>query len=380
MVVYVTTQGAKVTREGRHLLVRQGNETLHTVFPHRTEQLVLAGNITLTQPAVALLTEENIDTVFLRANGRYLGRLVGAEPKNAALRFAQFALSASEPGRLPFARSIVAGKLANMATVLLRIGRARQVSSATRAAGAIRKLTPAIATADSIGSLMGLEGRGSAIYFAAFRYGLIHDLGFRKRVRRPPTDPVNTVLSLLYTLLASRAHTAVHLAGLDPQPGFLHSLHYGRHSLPLDLMEEFRSPLVDTLTLSLFNLGVLREQDFDRLAPAEVHSPAADPESAIEAACDDPLGLMTDEGEEPLPQENADSENDSMAAGRLALRMTPEAYRRVVRAFERKLQGEFLHPATGNRISFSEALLFQARQLREVIEGKQKAYLPLQMR
>jgi CRISPR-associated protein Cas1 len=113
------------------------------------------------------------------------------------------------------------------------------------------------------GRLLGLEGSGSAHYFGVFGQVLKYDLGFRKRVRRPPTDPINAMLSLGYVLLANQVASAVNVAGLDPYVGFLHGSKYGKPALALDLMEEFRPIVVDSVVMTLVNTGAIKAKDFE---------------------------------------------------------------------------------------------------------------------
>ncbi len=269
MIVYIKTQGARIVKEGRHLLVKKGDGIYNTLFTYKLKQLLLFGNIEITHSALCQLMRYNIDTVFLTRYGRYLGRLEPPESKNVFLHKKQYLLLDKPQFSLNIARSIVAGKLSNMATLLLRIKRTRKQFFAGDLAQNIQKLLPKLAKADNIDSVRGYEGRGSAIFFKGFPYGFIENTDFRKRVRRPPTDPVNSVLSLLYTFLMNRVYAAVRIAGLNPYPGFLHSIDYGRYSLVLDLMEEFRTIVADTLTLSLFNLKILQKDDFYIEKPME---------------------------------------------------------------------------------------------------------------
>ena len=383
MIAYVTTQGARVMREGRHLLVKKEDATYHTLFVYKLEQLVVAGNVTITPAAMRLLLRENIDTVFLRFDGRYLGRLATGEPKNVFLRKRQFALVDDGDFCLRVARSIVVGKLTNMATVLHRISRTRKASAAATAADGVRQMARKAQGAVSLEALRGFEGAGSACYFQHLGLGLNGDLEFRQRVRRPPTDPVNAVLSLLYTFLINRTYAAVRVAGLDPYPGVLHTLDYGRHALPLDLVEEFRTLVADTLTLSLFNLGVLKAEDFLRSeSPApEIPSPHVQAEAALDRACRDALGIMSIGEEEDLfdlPEQRLESPTPGgEQAGKVAVRLLPEAFARVVKAFEQKIQAEFFHPLAQKRLSYGEAMVFQARHYRQVVEGAAAEYQPL---
>lgn len=387
MIVHVTTQGSRIVREGRHLIVRRENDICHTLFIHKLEQLVIHGNVVVTPQAMKLLFQEGIDTVFLRVDGRYVGRLSAAEPKNVFLRRRQFEVASDEKLCLPLARQIVRGKLLNMATVLQRIWRTRDDKGARQKAEEIRALVPRLNGVEKLDMLRGMEGQGSALYFSAFGRGLDRDYGFRRRVRRPPTDPVNAVLSLLYTFLINRAYAAVRLAGLDPYPGALHALDYGRHSLPLDLVEEFRTIVADTLTLSLFNLGVLKEGDFFRLEPAPPMPAVEDREEGLlDHAVADPMGGMTLGGEDEevfdLPSQRIDTsvEEEENRDGKVAVRLHPPAFIRVVKGFEKKMNTEFFHPLAEKRMTYAEAMVFQARLYRRVLEGESAEYAPLLLR
>ena len=381
MIVYVSTQGAKVVREGRHLLVRKEGDIYHTLFIHRLEQLVLMGNVSVTPQAMKLLLWEGIDTVFLRLDGRYQGRFASAEPKNVFLRKRQFILTDDQEFCVKMAGRIVRGKLLNQATLLQRIQRTRNILLPGDPAHTIRNLCHKLDGASNVETIRGFEGSGASLYFGGLTRGFTDDLGFKKRVRRPPTDPVNAVLSLLYTFIINRAYAAVRLAGLDPYPGALHALDYGRFSLPLDLVEEFRTIIADTLTLSLFNLGILKQDDFYTLAPPPevIHEPGED---LIEQALSDRIGCMSLQGGDELfdlPEQKVDGD-DRIEEERPALpavQLHNDALGRVIKAFERKMGTEFYHPLAERKLTYSESMVFQARLYRKVVEGEAAEYHPL---
>jgi CRISP-associated protein Cas1 len=272
MVVYIKTQGARIIKEGRHLLVKKGTNTYNTLFTYKLKQIVLFGNVEITHRALAQIMRHEIDTVFRTQNGRYLGRIASAESRNVFLHKHQYRLLDDPEFTVKMAKALVAGKLANMTTLLMRIKRSRNEDLAGRKAHEIQELQHLLEKADNVDSIRGYEGRGSALYFEAFPTGFIENQGFARRVRRPPTDPVNSILSLLYTFLMNRVYAAVRVAALDPYPGFLHAIDYGRYSLVLDLMEEFRTIIADTLTLSLFNLKILKKDDFYEEKPPETEA------------------------------------------------------------------------------------------------------------
>ena len=378
MIAYVTTQGSRIVREGKRLLVRKDNDVHHTLFIWKLEQLIVFGNVSITPPALMLLLHEGVDTVFLRADGRYAGRLSPEPQANVFLRKRQFQLTDDIIFTLNMGKAITVGKIQNQATVLARIKRARNVPHVREAVDELRRLARKIDEAPNLDVVRGLEGAAAARYFKILPLGLTKDFGFTKRVRRPPTDPVNAVLSLLYTLLINRCHAAVHCAGLDPHPGALHSLEYGRNSLPLDLIEEFRPILADTLTLALFNLGVLDWADFET-RPTEKHEHVRpDP---LENAVHDPLGRMTlDHTRElaDLPGEQLPPTPE--ATEKPAILLTPEALRRVLAAFSKRMDTTFFHPAADKEVTYAEALELQARLYRRVVEGQASIYQPLLLR
>ncbi|MFH1580654.1 MAG: CRISPR-associated endonuclease Cas1 [Pseudomonadota bacterium] len=382
MIVYVKTQGARIVKEGRHLLVKKGDGIYNTLFTYKLDQLLLFGNIEITHNALCQLMRNNIDTVFLTRYGRYLGRLAAPESKNVFLHKAQYILLDAPEFGLALARDIVAGKLANMATLLMRIKRSRNIPEAGIMAREIQDLMPKLAGADSVDSVRGYEGRGSAIYFKGFRNGFVEDMGFRKRVRRPPTDPVNSVLSLLYTFLMNRVYSAVRIAGLDPYPGFLHSADYGRYSLVLDLMEEFRTIIADTLTLSLFNLKILQPEDFHIEVPVEATSTQPEPGDPPDITMD-PIGLISlNDGDSDcfdLPEQRMEavSVTAEQVTGKYPVKLSPEAFKRVIDAFEKKLTTTFHYPPAARQLTYGDAIIFQAGRFRKVIEGEVDVYQPL---
>jgi CRISP-associated protein Cas1 len=382
MIVYVKTQGSRIVQEGKHLLVKKGDGIYHTLFTYKLDQLLLFGNIEVTHHAMCQLMRNNIDTVFLTHYGRYLGRLSAPESKNVLLHKTQYTLLDDPRFGIALARSIVAGKLSNMVTLLMRIKRSRKIPKAGAIAREIQDLMPKLAVADSIDSVRGYEGRGSALYFKGFRYGFVEDMGFSKRVRRPPTDPVNSVLSLTYTFLMNRVYSAVRVAGLDPYPGFLHSVDYGRYSLVLDLMEEFRTIIADILTLSLFNLKILQKEDFHIEVPVEATIKQPVPSDPPDVTADT-IGLITlndaDTDCFDLPEQRMEAGPVAgvQITGKHPVKLSPEAFKRVIDAFEKKLSTTFYFPAAARKLSYGDAIIFQAGRFRKVIEGEIEVYEPL---
>lgn len=383
MVVYIKTQGVKIVREGKHLLVKKGDATYNTLFTYKLSQIVIFGNVEITHRALAQLMRYEIDTVFLTQNGRYLGRIASPEARNVFLRKRQYDLLGDRDFGLRMARAIVSGKLANMATILMRIKRTRNDSLAGRKAYEIQDLMKSFQGADNLESLRGYEGRGSALYFEAFPRGFIENMGFTRRVRRPPTDPVNSILSLLYTFLMNRVYAAVRVAGLDPYPGFLHSLDYGRYSLVLDLMEEFRTIIADSLTLSLFNLKILKREDFYVEKPDNSEEFHQTQEDRIVDVTQDPIGRISGTADDAecfdLPDQRMEEEGVQQAARteKYPVKLHGEAFQRVIEALEKKLTTSFFYPPAERQLTYADALIFQAAHYRKVIEGEAAVYQPV---
>jgi CRISPR-associated protein Cas1 len=383
MVVYIKTQGAKIIREGKHLLVKKGDATYNTLFTYKLNQIVIFGNVEITHRALAQLMRYEIDTVFLTQNGRYLGRISSPEARNVFLRKRQYDLLGDRDFGLQMARAIVSGKLTNMATILMRIKRTRDDALAGRKAHEIQDLLKIFPDAENLDSIRGYEGRGSALYFSAFPCGFIENMGFTRRVRRPPTDPVNSILSLLYTFLMNRVYAAVRVAGLDPYPGFLHSLDYGRYSLVLDLMEEFRTIIADSLILSLFNLKILKREDFYVEKPETSEAFHQTQEERMADVTQDPIGRISGVADDAecfdLPDQRME-EVGVQPAGKTEkypVKLHGDAFQRVIEAFEKKLTTSFFYPPAERQLTYADALIFQAAHYRKVIEGEAAVYQPV---
>jgi CRISPR-associated protein Cas1 len=268
-VLYVTEPGAVLRKSGERLVVTKEDVPLASMPALHVEQVVVFGPAHLTTPALAFLLERGIDVVLLSSLGRYFGRVVGSTSGFGELRLRQYEAYQAPERRLALARAFVAGKLSNQRALLQRAARRQPQAGLDDLVAQLERGLDAVRQAPDMGTLRGLEGTTTRVYFVGFRRLLRQELGFYGRVRRPPRDPVNSMLSLGYTLLASNIHTAVQVVGLDPYLGFLHSVERTRPSLVLDLMEEFRSVIVDRLVLELVNEGIVGPDDFEQPPEAE---------------------------------------------------------------------------------------------------------------
>lgn len=304
------------------VLTREG-QVLAEVPAGLVEAVYVFGNVSLTTPVITYLLRNGIDCVFLSQDGHYFGRLFSSDSRFGLLRQRQY-LALSDPElRLKVGRVIVAGKLANQADFLRRRGIAEEPLRA------LRELEAGARVAPDPGRLLGIEGQASAIYYGLYRQLFKQDLGFRGRTRRPPRDPVNSLLSLGYTLLGYAAQSAIYAVGLDPFIGFVHATHYSRPSLALDLIEEFRV-LVDGLVLRVVNLR--------RYQPADFRRSEADPQAVL---------------------------------------LTDEARKRYLADFEGLMMRTVPYPGQERPVTVRRALELQARQLARLILGQQDGYRPL---
>ncbi len=360
-VAYVLEQNTSIRLEGERLLVQRKKDTLRTLHIYKLKQLVLFGNVSITPPAMTKLLRENIDTVFMSRRGSYLGRLQGQFSKNITLRHKQFTKLMNRDYASRIARAIVAGKLANMRSVLMRIKRNRDDVNLAKQVAGIRKIMGRVRNATELESLRGFEGSASAIYFEGFGRGFLGDeVSFKKRARRPPTDPVNALLSLGYTLLLNSVLGAVCMVGFDPYLGTLHSVDYGRPSLALDMMEEWRPLVVDTLVLSVFNLKALTLSDFRKELNADESEQNRD-----DAEFRGKAGSTTDDpGYPPL----------------LPVRLTDDGFRKFIVQFERKMNQKISHRLTGQQLSYRDCIREQVRHFARVVRGEEKEYSPVVLR
>ena len=277
--LYLTEPYSMVKREGEALRVqipaRQGSEARVVRVPLiKVDQVVVLGEITLTASALHMLLEQRIAIHFLSERGKSYGSLIPDPTKNALLHMAQYRVHSDLAQRFPIARTLIDGKLANMRTTLLRYNRKLENTTIEAAIEQLRQtrrqlgllIPPAIAAPDDrmngLGALLGLEGSGSSAYFGVFAPLLRGAWPFPGRVRRPPTDPVNALLSFGYTVLTNQVVSLICTVGLNPYIGMLHQPGYGKPALALDIVEEFRPLIVDSVVISMLNNRMLKESDF----------------------------------------------------------------------------------------------------------------------
>lgn len=265
--LFVTTQGAWLAKDGETVAVKVDREVLLRVPAHLLDGIVCFGNVSASPFLMAHCTENGIGLSFLTENGRFLAQVNGRASGNVLLRRTQYRWADSPEQSAHIARAIVGAKISNSRTVLLRAMRDypdRRVVLEPAATALGHRLQELIGAA-SLDSVRGVEGAAGRSYFEVFGTLIVEDdpaFAFTSRSRRPPLDPVNALLSFVYTLLVHDVRSALEATGLDPQVGWLHRDRPGRPSLALDLMEELRPVLADRLVLSLINRRQVRAGGF----------------------------------------------------------------------------------------------------------------------
>lgn len=267
--LYVQHQGATVGKSGECLVVSYKGAELARAGLKDVSQLVLCGNISVSAQTLHLLCEAGIPTVHLSMGHWFYGITSGITLRNAYDRAAQFEAAADPVRRLALSRAIVQAKGANQRTMLRRNADPRP----ERDLAEMGRLLDATERAASLDELLGIEGALAAAYFGAFGKLLRSsdvdtDWDFRSRNRRPPKDPINALLSFAYALLTKECTVALLAEGLDPWWGLYHRPRHGRPALALDLMEEFRPLVADSVVVTAVNTGMVRQRDFTRSSSA----------------------------------------------------------------------------------------------------------------
>lgn len=333
----VQSQRARIARQGDTLRVIDEEQGETAVRLMEVSDVAVFGNVSVTAPALAALMEREIPVSFHSHGGWFRGLAHGVGHRNVEVRAAQYRASFDDGARLRFARDLVAAKITNQRTLLRRNWRGDED---TRKAvldrlNASRKMAGG---ASAIDELMGLEGDAAATYFRAFAALLappdaaaggegangLAPFRFEARNRRPPTDPVNAMLSLAYAMLTRHLTVALAAVGLDPYRGLFHAPRYGRPALALDAMEPFRPIVADSVVLTAVNTGEVSAGDF--------------------------------------------------VTGVAGTALATAGRRRFIGAFERRLSQETTHPLFGYRLSMRRLLMLQARLLTRHLLGEFPRY------
>lgn len=328
---YVQEQGARVGKTGKVLTVKRSGEEIGRARLKDVSQLVLLGNVYISAQALHLLCESSIPVVHYSSGFWFYGITQGMGLRNAFDRQAQFQAASDPARRLEFARAIVEAKGRNQRTLIGRNVRPRPKDVGAAMKALIRKVPHARSEAE----LLGLEGGIAAHYFRAFGGALKprdfdSEWDFGNRNRRPPRDPVNALLSFGYAILTKECSIALIAEGLDPWWGLYHQPRHGRPALALDLMEEFRPLIVDSVVLTAVNTGMVTSRNFTR----------------SKAAC----------------------------------MLGPQGRKAFLRAYESRMDQLVTHPIFGYRCSWRSVIRVQARLLARWLRGDIPEYPPMRTR
>ncbi len=336
-VLYLQEPGSHVGKRSEHLIVRKDGQELTRVPLHAVRQVVVLSNVQISTQALETLATNGIPVAFVTGYGRFIATLAPAPAKNVSLREAQFKRFADPAEALALTREVVRAKLTNQRTLLMRCLRSRPDDSSEEgsrgsdeaAARDLAELLTRLDRATGIDSLLGLEGQGAALYFGEFNRFLKaqppgRGFDFQSRNRRPPRDPVNALLSFAYAMLVKDCFSALCIVGFDPYRGFFHTGRHGRPSLALDLMEEFRAVIADSVVLTLINNRVVAPEDF--------------------------------------------------VTWRDACQLTEEGRKKFFAAYEQRRATVVTHPLFGYKMSYSRMVEVQARLLAAYVRGDVPQY------
>jgi CRISPR-associated protein Cas1 len=329
--LFVTTQGAYLSKEGETVVVKVEKEIRLRLPIHTIGGIVCFGNVLCSPFLLGFCAQNDVAVSFMTEHGRFLARVQGPVSGNVLLRREQYR-RADDPGAsAEVTRAVLTGKLANCRTVLQRASRDHgekvDGQALKEASTRLTQYLDRLPHESSLETLRGMEGDAAHMYFSVFNHLITaqkEDFIFEERNRRPPLDNVNCLLSFIYTLTMHDVRSALETVGLDPAVGFLHRDRPGRPGLALDLMEEFRPFMADRLVLSLINLRKVQKKGFKQ----------------------------SDSG---------------------AVLMSDETRKEVLVSYQTRKQEEITHPFLGEKISigmlfYTQALLF-ARYLRGDLDG-----------
>ncbi|MGC9158915.1 MAG: type I-C CRISPR-associated endonuclease Cas1c [Terracidiphilus sp.] len=255
-LLYVTTQGAYLAKDGETVQVRVEHETRLQLPIHTIEGIICFGQVSMSPALMGFCAEKGVGVSFLTEYGRFQARVQGPVNGNVLLRREQYRRADDDCASASIAQAILLAKIANSRSVMMRAERERPSEELEAAAVQLAQSLRLTEKEMNLDTLRGLEGDAARVYFSVFNELIIaqqEDFRFQERSRRPPLDRVNALLSFVYVLLAHDLASALEANGLDPAVGFLHRDRPGRNSLALDLMEELRPVVADRLVLSLIN-------------------------------------------------------------------------------------------------------------------------------
>ena len=329
--LYITEQQSILRKTGDRLLVEKDGEIILDVQCHKIDAVFIFGNVQFTTQAVHELFEHGIEMAIMTRRGRLIGQITSPATKNIALRLAQFRRFDEPAFRLALARSVISGKLKNCLALMKGFSANHPEINIMEQMKALKIYSKSVPEAQSTEQLLGIEGSAARIYFKAMGSMILKNFVFTGRKKRPPPDPVNALLSFVYTMIFNEISSLLDGMGFDPYLGYLHKPDYGRPSLACDLIEEFRPFAGDRFVLNLVNRQVLTPNHF------HAHS--------------------TGKG----------------------VYLTREGMKKFFREYERFHARKFRHPDTGETVTLRRCYRLQAEQMARCIKDG-TPYHPMLMR
>lgn len=327
--MYVQEQGSRISKSGDCLHVKKDQQVLRKVRLIDISEIIVFGNVQVTTQALRELCNRNIPVCYMTYGGWFTGMTVGMSHKNVDLRTHQYRKHADKTAMMNIAREIVFAKIKNCITLLRRNHKTPRRDKIDELDGFARRAR----LATKYDALLGMEGMAARLYFSEFS-GMIKseamEFDFTGRNRRPPLDPVNAILSFLYSVLARQAMTTVSMVGLDPYLGYLHMPKYGKPALALDMIEEFRPIIADSVCITLINNGEIATSDVIRT--------------------------------------------------NFGVNLTDRGRRTVINAYERRMDATINHPLLGYSASYRRIMETQARLLSRHILDEIQTYPAFRIR
>lgn len=262
MVIYITEQGTVVGKRGERLTIKNEGAVIQEIHVKMIDRIIIFGRSMLTPAAIETVLKNGIPVAFLSMRGKLKGILESVHAPDVSLRFRQFLLVANREYSIELAKKFVRGKIRNQRRVLQRLKRYRPEISVDEEIEELKFLAHHVPRIKGFSSLRGIEGRASYFYFSSIKKLIPEPFRFEARIRRPPGDPVNSLLSFGYSLLTLELFGYLRMHGFDPYLGFFHRLRFNRPALALDLVEEFRHAIVDLLVFDILSHRKLSPDDF----------------------------------------------------------------------------------------------------------------------
>lgn len=261
-IIYVREQGAFIRKMGERIEITKKEQKLLSFPVANIDGISIIGNVQISTQALIYLLENGIDVSLFSYSGRFIGQAMSDSSKNIFLRFAQYDLYQNISERLKIAKIFVRNKIENQIRMIEKYRYKKDFSPKDKVKK-MRELQQRLENCETSNEILGMEGMCSNLYFSCFTYMIDCEFTFKGRNRRPPKDPINAILSLGYTFLTREVCLALEAESFEVYLGFLHGIRYGRKSLALDMVEEFRQPIVDRFVIRSFNKRILNEFDFE---------------------------------------------------------------------------------------------------------------------